>query len=329
MNGFIKLHRQLIEWEWYEDVNCRLTFIHCLLVANFKPKRWRGHEIKRGQFISSLGKLSEAIGISKQQLRTVLEKFEKTGEMSSKGQGNNTLYTVLNYDDYQEVRQENQDQATHHQHTSNTQVTHLQHTSNTEVTTTKEGKKEKKEKKERSKDIVNVIDVCSFFQSETGKRLILKDTDAKIKAGNKYKLINARIKEGATIEDCKAVIKFKNKEWRNDSKMKQYIRIQTLFNKRNFDTYLDEVVNSSGSTAPKKFSYTLPNFVSKNQREAYFRARLATYRPQLDNRTYNTVYHKRAYGPQRDVEGVVHDLEREKPELLKIKFVADSWQDIQ
>ena len=174
MNGFIKLHRQLIEWEWYEDVNCRLTFIHCLLVANFKPKRWRGHEIKRGQFISSLGKLSEAIGISKQQLRTVLEKFEKTGEMSSKGQGNNTLYTVLNYDDYQEVRQENQDSATHHQHTTNTPVTHDQHTSNTEVTTTKEGKKEKKEEKERSKDIVNVIDVCSFFQSETGKRFNFK-----------------------------------------------------------------------------------------------------------------------------------------------------------
>ncbi len=79
---------------------------------------------------------------------------------------------------------------------------------------------------------------------------------------------------------------------------------------------------------PKKFSYELPDFVSKNQREAYFRARLATYRPQLDNRTYNTVYHKRAYGPQRDVEGVVYDLEKEKPELLKIKFVADSWQDI-
>ena len=80
---------------------------------------------------------------------------------------------------------------------------------------------------------------------------------------------------------------------------------------------------------PKKFSYELPNFVSKNQREAYFRARLATYRPQLDNRAYNTIYHKLAYGPQRDLEGVVHDLEQEKPELLKIKFVADSWQDIQ
>jgi uncharacterized phage protein (TIGR02220 family) len=329
MNGFIKLHRQLIEWEWYEDVNCRLTFIHCLLVANFKPKKWRGYDIKRGQFISSLGKLSEAIGISKQQLRTVLEKFEKTGEMLSEGQGNNTLFTVLNYDDYQDIKQENKNEATHLQHTSNTPPTHEQHASNTGVTTTKEGKKEKKEEKERSKDIVNVIDVCTFFQSETGKSLKIPNSDSKIKRSDKYKKINARLQEGATVEDCKAVIRLKNNEWKSNNDMKKYIQISTLFARANFEKYMDEILSSSGSTAPKTFSYELPEFKSKNQREAYFRARLQTYRPKLDNRTYNTVYHKRAYGPERDVEGVVHDLEKEKPELLKIKFISDSWLDIQ
>ncbi len=145
MNGFIKLHRQLTEWEWYEDVNARLTFIHCLIVANFKPKKWKGHDIKRGQFISSLGKLSTAIGISKQQLRTVLEKFEKTGEMTSEGQGNNTLFTVCNYNDYQDIEKENENAVTRFQHTSNTPVTRFQYASNTQVTTTKEGKKEKNE----------------------------------------------------------------------------------------------------------------------------------------------------------------------------------------
>jgi hypothetical protein len=154
MNGFVKLHRQLIEWEWYEDINCRLTFIHCLLVANFKPKKWRGYDIKRGQFIGSLGKLSESIGISKQQLRTVLDKFEKTGEMTSEGQGNNTLYTVLNYDDYQDIKQDNQNPATHRQHRSNTPPTQEQHTVNTGVTTTKEGKKEKKEEEREEEERV-------------------------------------------------------------------------------------------------------------------------------------------------------------------------------
>jgi hypothetical protein len=154
MNGFVKLHRQLIEWEWYEDINCRLTFIHCLLVANFKPKKWRGYDIKRGQFIGSLGKLSESIGISKQQLRTVLDKFEKTGEMTSEGQGNNTLFTVLNYDDYQDIKQDNQNPATHRQHASNTPPTQEQHTANTGATTTKEGKKEKKEEEREEEERV-------------------------------------------------------------------------------------------------------------------------------------------------------------------------------
>ena len=138
-------------------------------------------------------------------------------------------------------------------------------------------------------------------------------------------MINARIKDGASVEDCKAVIRFKNKDWKQDQKMKQYIRIQTLFTKRNFDTYLDEVLNSSGSTAPKKFTYELPSFVSPNQREAYFYARLNTYRPKLDVFKYNTIYKKRAY-QQRDVESLIHELELQQPELLNIKFIADAWQ---
>lgn len=142
MNGFIKLHRQLLDWEWYGDINVRLVFIHCLLKANFKDKRWQGQLIKRGQFISSLGKLSEGIGISKQQLRTALEKLKKTGEMTTKGQGNNTLFIVNKYNDYQDFTHSSEDRQ---QHTPNTPSTHEQHTGNTSITTTEEGKKDKKE----------------------------------------------------------------------------------------------------------------------------------------------------------------------------------------
>lgn len=325
MEGWIKLHRGLLDNDlWRSEPFSRgQAWVDLLLLANHKESFFykRGNKVivKRGQVGRSSVELSDRWKWSRTKINKFLKDLEKEQQIIIHKSNVTQLLTIVNYDVYQEKEQQTEQQK------DNRKTAEVQ-----QKDTYKNEKKEKndKEGKERSKDIVNVIDVCTFFQSETGKRLVLKDTDAKIKAGNKYKLINARIKEGATIEDCKAVIKFKNKEWRNDSKMKQYIRIQTLFNKRNFDTYLDEVVNSSGSTAPKKFSYTLPDFVSKNQREAYFRARLATYRPQLDNRTYNTVYHKRAYGPQRDVEGVVHDLEREKPELLKIKFVADSWQDI-
>lgn len=143
MNGFIKLHRQILEWEWYEDKNCRLVFIHCLLKANFKDKRWRGKEVKRGSFITSLGNLSDEVGISKQQLRTVLEKLGKTGEITAKGQGNNTLVVINKYNDYQCFTEEKSPENNDEQHAGNTLPTHNQHAGNTEVTTTEEGKKDK------------------------------------------------------------------------------------------------------------------------------------------------------------------------------------------
>ena len=38
--GWIKLHRQFLEWEWYDEPNCTRVFLHCLLKANHKDKRY-------------------------------------------------------------------------------------------------------------------------------------------------------------------------------------------------------------------------------------------------------------------------------------------------
>lgn len=57
--GQILLHRKIVEWEWYTDINtCRL-FIHMLLIANWKEGHFRGTTVPRGSFVSSLEKLSE------------------------------------------------------------------------------------------------------------------------------------------------------------------------------------------------------------------------------------------------------------------------------
>ena len=40
--GYIKLHRKLLEWEWYSDTNVKIVFLHCLLMANHDDTKWRG-----------------------------------------------------------------------------------------------------------------------------------------------------------------------------------------------------------------------------------------------------------------------------------------------
>lgn len=63
-------------------------------------------------------------------------------------------------------------------------------------------------------------------------------------------LIEARIKEGATLDDFKRVIKAKSAEWSGDAKMEKYLRPSTLFNATKFNDYLG--VAPAGSAAPKK-----------------------------------------------------------------------------
>lgn len=326
MEGWIKLHRGLLDNDlWRSEPFSRgQAWVDLLLLANHKESFFykRGNKVivKRGEVARSSVELSDRWRWSRTKINKFLKDLEKEQQIVIHKSTVTQLITIVNYDIYQEKEQQTEQQKNNRKTAKEQQKD-----------TYKNDKKEKNEEEgeEERKDIVDVIDVCTFFQSETGKSLKIPSSDSNIKRSDKYKRINARLQEGATVEDCKAVIRLKNKQWKNKPDMKKYIQISTLFAKANFEKYLDEVLNESGSTAPKTFSYELPEFKSANQREAYFRARLATYRPQLDNRMYNTVYHKRAYGPQRDVEGVVHDLEKEKPELLKIKFVADSWLDIQ
>lgn len=55
------------------------------------------------------------------------------------------------------------------------------------------------------------------------------------------KLIDARLKEGATVEKCKQVIDAKVAEWLNDKKMVEYLRPSTLFNATNFAQYVGQL----------------------------------------------------------------------------------------
>lgn len=52
--------------------------------------------------------------------------------------------------------------------------------------------------------------------------------------------IHARLKDGATVEEMKAVIDRKAEEWLSDPKMCKYLRPETLFNETKFETYRQE-----------------------------------------------------------------------------------------
>ena len=99
--GFIILYRKLIDWEWYDHIPTKVLFIHLLLKANHTTKLWRGNEIKRGQYLTSLNTLSKETGLSVKQVRSALNNLEKTGEVGKQTTSLNTLISITKYKDYQ------------------------------------------------------------------------------------------------------------------------------------------------------------------------------------------------------------------------------------
>lgn len=122
-SGWIKLHRQLIDWEWYGDINIMRLFIHCLIKANHKDKQWRGIDINRGQFYTSLDTLSDETGLSVMQLRTCFNKLKVTGEVTSLKMPRGRMITVVQYDLYQEDNRLNDRVVTGSQQADNRLVT--------------------------------------------------------------------------------------------------------------------------------------------------------------------------------------------------------------
>lgn len=131
MEGFIKIHRKLLEWEWYDDNNVKVLFLHLLLKANYKDKKYRGETLKAGTVLTGRDILSNELSLSVQQLRTALQKLELTNEITIKTSSKGTKIQIVNYKKYQLTTSE---------------ATNEQPASNQRVTTNKKGKKEKKEK---------------------------------------------------------------------------------------------------------------------------------------------------------------------------------------
>jgi hypothetical protein len=110
-SGWVKLHRKITEWEWYSDVNTTRVFLHLLVVANHKDKKWRGIDIKRGQRLTSISALSKETNLTIKNIRTAIKRLKSTNEVASHSTAQHTVFTMVNYDLYQEEASETASQG--------------------------------------------------------------------------------------------------------------------------------------------------------------------------------------------------------------------------
>lgn len=101
--GWVALHRQFTQWEWFDKPEMVQLFIYLLISATHEEMQWRGMTIKRGQIVTSLDKIKAATGLSTSKIRTCLERLKLTNEIASETTNQYRVLTICNYDKYQSV----------------------------------------------------------------------------------------------------------------------------------------------------------------------------------------------------------------------------------
>lgn len=117
--GWIKLNRALLDWEWYDVLPVRSLFLHLLLTVNYKDKPWKGILIKKGQRVTGRIQLAKESKLTEQQVRTAIKKLKSTKELTTKKTPVGTVFTIVNWDKYQEDNQDINQTVTTHQPESN------------------------------------------------------------------------------------------------------------------------------------------------------------------------------------------------------------------
>lgn len=135
MASWIKIFRELLQWEWFQKAEMVQLFIYLLLKANCVDKQWRGITIKRGQIATSNATMRQDLRLSEQQIRTCIKRLISTGEITYKSTNRYVIITICNYDKYQygenSINEQNNEQT-------NNQSTDEQRAINEQSTTTKE-----------------------------------------------------------------------------------------------------------------------------------------------------------------------------------------------
>ena len=145
--GWIKLHRVLFEHPiWLHSTPQQKVILIALLgMANHEPNKWEWNgevfNVKRGQMITSIDGIKKHCGkgISTQNIRTALVRFEKLGFLTNESTKTGRLITIEKYAKWQDL-----DEPTNKG--TNKDLTKTSQRPNKDLTPNKNDKKDKNDK---------------------------------------------------------------------------------------------------------------------------------------------------------------------------------------
>lgn len=102
MEGWIKLHRALLEWEWFQDTITLHVFVYILLRATPLDTTYKGIKVERGCLITSVRKIGEDTHIPEKRVRSAIQRLAKSKQIIIKATNKFSYISICNYENYQE-----------------------------------------------------------------------------------------------------------------------------------------------------------------------------------------------------------------------------------
>lgn len=193
-NGYIRLHRQILKWEWWSNPNTFRMFIYLLLKANYCDLKFEGKVIQRGQLVTSIPKLAQETALTPRQVRVTLDHLKLTGEVTDTYTSKYRIITVVNYDKYQ-----NDDRQDGNQMTGERQANDRQ------VTVSKEIKKDNKDKN-NNKPLKRFI-APTLEEVEDYCRVERRNHVSPERFINYYESVGWTVGKGKPMKDWKAAVR--------------------------------------------------------------------------------------------------------------------------
>ena len=101
MCGWIKIHRSLLQWEWFQKPDMVQLFMYLLLKANVEDRKWQGIDVKRGQVVTSVATICRDLSLSTKKIRNCLGHLKNSQVISIKTTNKFSVITICNYATYQ------------------------------------------------------------------------------------------------------------------------------------------------------------------------------------------------------------------------------------
>ena len=251
--GWVKLYREQFS-HWVSKIPFCDGYAWTYLYSQANHKRGLVNlrneyiEINRGEFLTSKLKLQKIFGWTRRHLENFLNTLKKDQNITYRVTNRYIVITIINYDIYQGYDEnndiQNDQQMTNRKQTDDQQKANRKQTDDQQMTTNKNEKNVKNEKNDKNDkknryivDSTTIEQIIFYLNTEAKKNY-------KVNTPLTRRLINARLKEGYSLEDFKKVIDIKVREWlgkftKDGKDMGDWLRPQTLFGTK-FESYLNQ-----------------------------------------------------------------------------------------